>query len=69
MRKIYVDVDVHWKKDGTLVPTAIWWEQGIDETEKYEIDAVVKGPYTRTGKTFGFLTAPLFISCTLLPRR
>lgn len=54
MRKVYVDVDVHWKKDGTLVPTAIWWDQGIDEVEKYEIDEVVKGPYTRTGKTFSY---------------
>ena len=47
MRKVYVDVDVRWKKDGTLVPTALWWEQGRDEWERYAIDEVLSGPVSR----------------------
>ena len=51
MRKVYVDVEVRWKKDGTLVPTALWWEQGRDEWERYDIDEVLSGPLPRVTMT------------------
>ena len=52
MRKVYVDVEVHWKRDGQIIPTAIWWEQGRDEWERYEIDEILSGPKDRVGQTF-----------------
>ena len=36
--KVYVDVDVHFTKDGELVPTAIIWENG----HRYEIDKITQ---------------------------
>ena len=33
--KRYVDVDVRWKKDGTIVPNMLYWETE-NGTEKYE---------------------------------
>ena len=52
MQKVYVDVDVRWKSDGTIIPTAIWWEQDRDEWERYEIDEILAGPYNRMSQTF-----------------
>ena len=52
MRKVYVDVEVRWKRDGVIIPTALWWEQGRDEWERYDIDEVLAGPYPCTGQTF-----------------
>ena len=34
--KVYVDVDAHFSKDGRLIPTAIFWEDG----RRYPIDRV-----------------------------
>ncbi|MBQ9328575.1 MAG: hypothetical protein IJ225_08600 [Solobacterium sp.] len=50
--KKYVDVDVEWKKDGTIVPTAIIWgtDQGI---ERYEIDRILSGPSSRASAAGG----------------
>lgn len=36
--KVYVDVDVHFCKDGRLIPKAIIWEDG----RRYEIDKVTQ---------------------------
>ncbi len=41
--KRYVDVDIRWKKDGVIVPFALYWETE-DGTEKYEIDQILSGP-------------------------
>ena len=53
MRKVYVDVEVRWKRDGIYVPIALWWEKGQDEWERYEIDEVISGPLSRLTKTGG----------------
>lgn len=53
MRKIYVDVEVRWNKDGSLIPLAVWWLQGIDEWERYEIDQVLSGPILCAALTGG----------------
>ncbi|MBR2676927.1 MAG: hypothetical protein IKE28_08450 [Solobacterium sp.] len=50
--KRYVDVDVRWKKDGAIVPNALYWEteNGI---EKYEIDQVLSGPRSMASSAGG----------------
>lgn len=35
-KKVYVDVEVDFRKDGVMIPRQITWEDG----EKYEIDRV-----------------------------
>lgn len=41
--KRYVDVDVRWKKDGTIVPNMLYWETE-NGTEKFEIEQILSGP-------------------------
>lgn len=36
--KVYVDVDVHFSKDGKIIPKAIIWEDG----RRYEIDKITQ---------------------------
>ena len=46
--KVYVDVDVHFCKDGRLIPKAIIWEDG----RRYRIDRVLSvkpAPALRAG--------------------
>ena len=31
MRKVYVDVEVKWLKEGLIVPVALYWRMGQDE--------------------------------------
>ena len=52
MRKKYVDVDVRWKKDGLILPTAIIWESE-EGTERYEITKVLSGPLSRASAAGG----------------
>lgn len=56
MRKVYVDVDVKWLKEGVLIPTALYWQTGRDEeaeVEKFEIDRIISGPEHRTSLAGG----------------
>ena len=53
MRRVYVDVEVRWNKDTSLIPLAIWWPQGEDEWERYEIDKVIAGPISCAAMTGG----------------
>jgi hypothetical protein len=50
-----VDVEVKWLKEGRLIPVAIYWQRGQDEseTEKYVIDRVISGPEIRSSKVGG----------------
>ena len=50
--KKYVDVDVRWKKDGTIIPAAILWESE-EGTERYEITRVLSGPLARASAAGG----------------
>ena len=52
MMKKYVDVDVRWKKDGTIIPTAIIWETDGGE-ERYEITRIIAGPLSRASAAGG----------------
>ena len=55
MRKVYVDVEVKWLKEGLIVPVALYWRMGQDEseTERYVIDRIVSGPEHRTSQVGG----------------
>ena len=50
--KRYIDVEVYNKKDGTMIPLAIYWtdESG---TRRFEIDKVISGPETRASSVGG----------------
>ena len=37
MQRVYVDISVDYKKDGTMMPAVIKWEDG----NRYEIDRVL----------------------------
>ena len=47
--KVYVDVDARFSKDGTLMPTAIIWEDG----HRYEIDKVTQAERRASMKAGG----------------
>ena len=34
MKKVYVDVDAKWLKEGLIVPVAIYWQMGQDAVDK-----------------------------------
>ena len=38
IRKVYVDVDAYFTKDGQLMPRALIWEDG----QRYEVDRVLR---------------------------
>ena len=44
MRKTYIDVELRWKKDGTIIPIALWWEEAGNDPKKFIIDKVISGP-------------------------
>lgn len=43
MKKKYVDVEVLWTKEGSIIPVAIIWETAKGK-ERYEITKVISGP-------------------------
>ena len=55
MRKVYVDVEVKWLKEGRLIPVAIYWQRGQDESkvDKYLIDRIISGPESRASQCGG----------------
>ena len=55
MRKVYVDVEVKWLKEGLIVPVAIYWQMGQDESEveRFVIDRIISGPERRTSQVGG----------------
>ena len=42
MKKKYVDVEVMWTKEGSIIPTAIIWESAKGN-ERFEITKVISG--------------------------
>ena len=50
-----MDVDVRWLKEGVIVPVALYWQMGQDESEveKFVIDGIISGPETRSSKVGG----------------
>ena len=50
--KRYVDVDICWHKDGTLLPKAMYWETE-SETQKFEIEKVLSGPRSMASQAGG----------------
>ena len=55
MKKVYVDVDAKWLKEGLIVPVAIYWQMGQDESvvELCVIDRIISGPDRRTSHVGG----------------
>lgn len=45
MKKKYVDVEVLWTKEGSIIPVAIIWESAQGK-ERYEITKIISGPIT-----------------------
>ena len=45
MKKKYVDVEVLWTKEGSIIPDAIIWESAQGK-ERYEITKIISGPIT-----------------------
>ena len=52
MIKRYVDVEVLWTKDGSIIPTAIIWNSA-EGTERFEVTKVLSGPRSMASKAGG----------------
>jgi len=52
MKKKYVDVEVLWTKEGSIIPTAIIWESA-EGRERFEITKVISGPRSMASKAGG----------------